>query len=181
MSPHRSFRVTAILICSAIISAFTAQARQQAANSADHAPKEWAAVLNAYLAHDEAGQRTVDEAASHAEDPNTRQLAAMLLEEWDFRSNAEALARPKQVFMPKLPPDLLEGQPDTVQTETFVFDITIGKDGLVTSADFRNPPKQPSLADVAKARVLGALYRPVFDGREFVSFPAAVSMTIDVK
>jgi len=174
--------VLGLLASSAIVVSIGAQVPQQPANSPEQAPKNWVAVLNAYLSHDDASKRTVDDAASHAEDPRTCRLAAILQQEWDFHSNAEALARPRQVFMPKLPADLPGGQPGAAaESETFTFDITIGRQGFVTSAEFRNPPRQPALGAIARTRVLHALYRPVFDGREFISFPAVVTSSIDIK
>ena len=65
--------------------------------------------------------------------------------------------------------------------ESFVFNVAIAPDGRVVEATLVKPPRQQKLAEEARANVLRALFRPAFNGKQFVGAHFVMRMTVEVE
>ena len=62
-----------------------------------------------------------------------------------------------------------------------MFNVTIAPDGRVVKATLVKPPRQQKLAEEARANVLRALFRPAFNGKQFVGAHFVMRMTVEVE
>jgi hypothetical protein len=147
-----------------------------AAHATQAVPQDiWHHLLDAFVAHDSTGKQRIDATAQSADDSPVRALARRLQQEWQLPRGADALKRPSQVHVPTL----LTRGPGSA--ESFVFNVTVAPDGRVAEATLVKPPRQRKLANEARANVLRALFRPAFNGRQFVDAHFVMRMTVEVQ
>ena len=166
-SPYWSHWIVAVLAVPIVVAGgpqadarrFTDDARRQLGT-----PDRWQQLLDAFVQHDSRAKELVDRLAQDSREPFVRALAAALSEEWHLPRDSAALKRSRPIDVPKLTPGA-----GKAHAESFVFNVDVSADGRVLAAHFARSPQQIALARIARANVLRALFRPAFDGRQFVA------------
>jgi TonB family protein len=137
---------------------------------------DWSRLLAALLNHKEPAKALVETVAQRSSEPAVRNLAAVLMQEWDLPRDSDSLPHPRSVYVPKLEP-----RTEQASAEAFVLKVTISKDGRVTNASPVKSSQQTRLAREVLAKVKGALFRPAYQKGRFVAGESIVTYTVEVK
>jgi len=140
------------------------------------APDGWHQLLDAFVQHDSRAKELVDRLAQDSREPSVRALAAVLRGEWPLPRDSAALKRARPIEVPKL-----GAGAGKAHAESFVFNVDVSADGRVLAAHFARSPQQIALAKIARANVLRALFRPAFDGRQFVADRFVMKYSAEVR
>lgn len=150
---------------------FTDDARRQLGT-----PDRWQQLLDAFVQHDSPAKELVDRLAQDSREPSVRALAAVLREEWQLARDSAVLKRARPIDVPKLRPGARKAH-----AESFVFNVDVSADGRVLAARFARAPQQVALARIARANVRRALFRPAFNGRQFVADRFVMKYSAEVR
>jgi TonB family protein len=161
-----------ILLVVALLLVPTTLAGPQSRSAGD----DWSRLLAAFVDHNEPAKALVDTMAQRSSEVAVRNLAAVLMQEWDLPRESDSLRHPRSVYVPKLEP-----RTEQASAEAFVLRVTISKDGHVTNASFVKSSQQTRLAREVLDKVNGALFRPAYQKGRFVTGESIVKYTVEVE
>ncbi len=130
---------------------------------------EWELLLEKAVVHTAAARALVQSAADREEDDPARELARVLLDEWDADTADQRLGRPRLILTPR--PSVEEMRallPGTITAQVVLMSGRVTTEGSITEPIFLVESDYPRLNQQALESFCSARYRPARDQSGYV-------------
>lgn len=136
----------------------------------------WARVLALNLDHTPAALRELHRLSGNADDKATARLLSVVLEEWRLPREAESLALPRSVFLPKLPVVA-----ERVKRPTVIVTGVIGTDGSLAEIALHASSGNERVDQRCLNSARHARFRPAIRGQEYLATTFALTCHISLQ
>lgn len=131
----------------------------------------WNELLSCAEAHTQNCEQLIAETiATRAEEEPVRQLATILLDEWELSPSSASLARARRVYVPiPAPEEARSLLPPSFESVFIVVSGVVAADGTVEDVVVLRPSRYDALNSLVADAFSRALYRPARSRRGFVA------------